>query len=137
MYDTGKIILGIFIFLAVFSVPFWYNSVVTGDADYVPEPQTADKAEEAGQCVENVEYMKAKHMDLLMTWRNDAVRGADKDYVSKEYGGEPFRKSLTGTCLEQCHDNKAEFCDQCHSYVNVKPGCWDCHNIVDNSAGGE
>jgi len=26
-----------------------------------------------------------------------------------------------------CHKDKAEFCDQCHSYMGVQPRCWDCH----------
>jgi len=127
MYDTGKIILGIVIFLAIFTIPFWYSQV-TGDADVAPDVVIAPEA--GDQCVESTAYMRAKHMDLLNTWRNDVVRGADRQYESNEYGV-PYDKSLTDTCLEQCHTNKAEFCDQCHTYVNVKPGCWDCHNIVE------
>jgi hypothetical protein len=34
--------------------------------------------------------------------------------------------SLTRTCLD-CHSNKAEFCDRCHTYMAVDPYCWDCH----------
>ena len=34
--------------------------------------------------------------------------------------------SLTNTCLG-CHSNKAQFCDQCHNYLEVTPYCWDCH----------
>ena len=126
MYDTGKIIAGIVIFIAIFSVPFWYSSVVTGDADEVPDIKIVDGA--GDQCVESTDYMRAKHMDLLNNWRNDVVRGADRTYVSES--GEQFDKSLTDTCLEQCHTNKSTFCDECHTYVNVEPGCWDCHNIV-------
>ncbi len=36
--------------------------------------------------------------------------------------------SLTLTCLE-CHSNKDKFCDRCHDYLRVSPGCWDCHNV--------
>ena len=28
--------------------------------------------------------------------------------------------SLSNTCLD-CHSNKAEFCDNCHTYASVKP----------------
>lgn len=129
MYDTGKIIIGIVIFLAIFTIPFWYSQV-TGDADEMPELQLSDEAKAAGQCVEDIDYMRAKHMDLLNEWRDDVVRGADREYMSEEFPGQVFDKSLTDTCLEQCHTNKADFCDLCHTYVNVEPGCWDCHNIV-------
>ena len=133
MYDTGKIVIGIIIFLAIFSVPFVYSHM--SDADEVPEPQLSEKAEAAGQCIEDVDYMRAQHMDLLINWRDDVVRGADRAYYPSEdkylNDGEPWDKSLTDTCLEQCHTNKSEFCDQCHSYVSVEPNCWDCHNIVE------
>ncbi len=130
MYDTGKIIIGIVIFLVLFSLPFWYSHM--SDADEVPEIIIPSSA--GDQCIEDIDYMRGQHMDLLMNWRDDVVRGADKAH---EYNGEIYDKSLTDTCLEQCHTNKADFCDECHSYVSVEPDCWDCHNIVDNSAEGE
>ena len=127
MYDKGKIIIGIIIFLALFTIPFWYSQV-SGDADVEAYPEIATEA--GTQCVEDTDYMRAQHMDLLNDWRDEVVRGADREYISKEYGS-TYDKSLTDTCLEQCHTNKADFCDECHSYVRVKPGCWDCHNIVE------
>ncbi len=127
MYDKGKIIIGIIIFIAIFTIPFWYSTLVTGDAEEVPDIVIAPEA--GDQCIEDVDYMRAKHVDLLNTWRDDVVRGADREYVSEEYGV-TYDKSLTDTCLEQCHTNKSDFCDQCHTYVNVEPGCWECHNIV-------
>ena len=137
MYDKGKIIIGIFIFLAIFTIPFWYSSIVTGDDDYVPVPDTSELREQGLNCVEDVDYMRAKHVDLLDNWRNDVVRGADREYESKAFSGVIYDKSLTDTCLEQCHTNKTDFCDECHSYVSVEPDCWECHNIVDNSVEGE
>ncbi len=129
MYDTGKIVIGIIVFLAIFSIPFVYSQV-SGDADEVPdlEPALESLTSQGLQCVEDVDYMRAKHMDLLVNWRDEVVRGADREYVS-ENSGEIFDKSLTDTCLEQCHTNKSDFCDQCHTYVNVQPGCWECHNV--------
>ena len=130
MYDSPKIIIGVVLFLAIFSIPFWYSQA-SGDSDYEPHPDISQLTD-AGitQCVEDADYMADKHMDLLDNWRNDVVRGAERLYISDEYGTE-FDKSLTDTCLEQCHDNKSDFCDQCHDYVGVKPNCWDCHNIVE------
>ncbi len=127
MYDKGKIVIGVILFLALFTIPFWYSQA-TGEADrkldLKPPPNGAT------QCVESAGYMRAKHMDLLNDWRNQVVRGEDRTYVSK-LTGETFDKSLTDTCLEQCHTNKSQFCDECHSYLGVKPSCWDCHNIVE------
>ena len=79
MYDTGKIIIGIIVFLAIFSVPFWYN-YVTDAAEDVAEPVIAPGA--GDQCVEGVDFMRAKHMDLLNNWRNDR---SDQDSIL-EYG---------------------------------------------------
>ena len=128
IYDKWKVLLGVIIFLAIFTIPFWYSQA-TGKAEHQPSPELAPEAQQAGQCVESAEYMRAKHMELLDRWRNDVVRGADRTYVSKEYGT-PFDKSLTDTCLK-CHTNKAEFCDECHDFAGVKPTCWDCHNVVE------
>ena len=133
MYDSPKIIMGIIIFLALFTIPFWYSQI-TGDADVIVERELSEKAQAAGECVEDVDYMRGQHMDLLNNWRGDVVRGADRAH---EYNGKTYDKSLTDTCLEQCHTNKADFCDQCHDYVNVNPGCWDCHVVIDTSAEGD
>ena len=130
MYDAPKIIIGVILFLAVFSLPFYYSQV-SGDADYEPHYDTSLlKADGITQCVKSADYMAAKHMDLLDNWRHEVVRNGERSYESEFYD-EPFDKSLTDTCLEQCHDNKSDFCDQCHDYVAVSPKCWDCHNIVE------
>ncbi len=128
MYDKEKVLLGIVIFLALFTLPIWYSQI-TGDADAEPYVEIAPEA--GAQCVESADYMRAKHMDLLDEWREDVVRGADREYESDTYPGVIYDKSLTDTCLEQCHTNKSEFCDSCHGYVDVRPKCWECHNIVE------
>ncbi len=130
MYDKGKVIVGVIIFLAIFALPFWYSQV-TGEADFDPHPDVTSLQERGiTECVESADYMRSKHVNLLDEWRDEVVRGADRVYISKEYGTE-YDKSLTDTCLEACHDNKSEFCDQCHDYVGVQPDCWECHNVVE------
>ena len=65
-------------------------------------------------------------MKLLVDWRESAVRDARLTYTA--YNGKSYRVNLSGTCLGQCHTNKGEFCDRCHSYAAVSgPYCWDCH----------
>ncbi len=87
----------------------------------MPEPVIVTEEE---QCVEPVEYMTKKHMELLEDWKEGVVRGGTRTYVASD--GKEYDVSLVETCLD-CHTNKAEFCDQCHEYVGAKPYCWDCH----------
>lgn len=124
IYDGGKILIGIIIFLLVATSPFSYNM---GKASVKPEPKL-DTPEiqkmEKKQCVEPKEFMKAEHMTLLNDWRDSVVREGNNVYIG--LGGEVYNMSLQGTCMK-CHANKKKFCDECHNYVAVKPYCWDCH----------
>nr|MBN2276397.1 sulfate reduction electron transfer complex DsrMKJOP subunit DsrJ [candidate division Zixibacteria bacterium] len=123
MYDAGKIIVGLIIFLVLITSPVWYN-MASGKSEVVPQPKiiTAEK-----ECVMGTEYMREKHMDLLNEWRDKAVREGERIHAAPN--GRKFNMSLTGTCLN-CHSNKTEFCDACHNYSAVgQPYCWDCHNI--------
>ncbi len=122
MYDKGKVIAGLVIFVVLITFPLWYN---LGKAAPAPEPKLVGKAAEAGQkCVESKEYMQAEHMQILNNWRDTVVRDAKRIYVNSN--GEKFEMSLSNTCLD-CHTEKAEFCDKCHNYASVAPYCWDCH----------
>jgi hypothetical protein len=68
--------------------------------------------------------MRASHMRLLADWRERAVRRGVRTYRASD--GREFEISLSGTCLK-CHLDKTKFCDRCHEYADVSPGCWDCH----------
>jgi len=120
MYDGGKIVAGLVIFLAVVTSPIWYN-VVTGKAGYKPEPKIVGQEKE---CMAPKEWMRAMHMTLLNDWRDSVVRQGNRVYVASN--GKAYTMSLSNTCM-QCHPSKLEFCDQCHNYTSVKPYCWDCH----------
>ena len=122
MYDAGKVIVGLVIFLALITFPTWYN-VATGKATYVPE---LEKAVKGDQCVADVEYMRTSHMDLLNQWRDKVVRTGERIHIAPD--GTKYNMSLTLTCLD-CHSNKANFCDRCHDYMSVDPYCYDCHII--------
>jgi len=121
MYDQGKVIAGLAIFMVLLAFPFLYNF---GKAAPAPEPQLSAKAKAAKECVESKEYMTAQHMQLLNVWRDTVVRSAQRIYVNSS--GKRFEMSLSNTCLD-CHAGKAEFCDRCHNYAAVTPYCWDCH----------
>ncbi len=125
MRDRYVIVGALVVFLALMTSPFWYASA-SGAPPRAPEVKLP--ANERA-CVMDLDYMRASHMDLLITWRDDVVRRYDRNFVAAD--GRTYTKSLTATCLK-CHDNKAEFCDRCHNYAGVTPYCWDCH--VDPSA---
>lgn len=124
MYNRGKIIIGILIFLAFVTYPFYSN---IGKAVAKPELkidtpfiQQMTKKE----CVKPKEFMRAEHMQLLNDWRNAVVRDGNRAPLIID--GKEYDKSLQNGCMK-CHSNKKDFCDSCHSYASVKPHCWDCH----------
>jgi hypothetical protein len=119
MYDGGKIIAGLVIFFFLLTFPFWYN---LGQAAYEdPELQLPDDATE---CIEPTEWMRANHMELLDTWRDMSTRDRLTQYTSST--GKTMEISLQKTCMD-CHTSKTEFCDKCHDQAAVSPYCWDCH----------
>jgi hypothetical protein len=124
MYDKGKVVAGLVIFVILITFPFWYN---LGKAAPAPELKLTEKAKAEKVCVMSKEEMKAGHMQLLDIWRESVVRNAERTYVNAS--GKEYSMSLSNTCLD-CHSNKADFCDRCHNYVSVSPYCWDCH--IDN-----
>ncbi len=126
LYDGGKIIAGIVVFLIVAGVPFWYGR---GKAVSTPDLKLDTPAIERLKeklCVEKAPYMRANHMKMLAAWRESVVREGDRSYRAAD--GKVYEISLTGTCLE-CHSNKGRFCDRCHDYAGAKPNCWSCHII--------
>ena len=126
MFNGYKIILGIFIFVIFFTTPFWCNYV---RPDLITKPNLILPTEEK-ECIRDREYMIANHMDLLNEWRDKVVRQnirfLEKDGKPLMIKNKRAEMSLTKTCL-CCHNNKKDFCDQCHIYLDVSPYCWDCH----------
>jgi hypothetical protein len=124
MYDSGKVLIGLAIFAAIFLFPFLYNH---GSMTPKPEPKLdtpAIKQMAVKRCVDDTKFMITTHMQLLNDWRDQALRDGDRWYVNK--AGEKHWISLQNTCMK-CHSNKKDFCDKCHTYAGVEPYCWDCH----------
>ena len=126
MYDAGKVIVGLIILFAFVTFPFFYNG---GKAAEVPEPKIDTPVikkipEKERWCVESTEYMRENHMRLLDEWRNMAVRYADRVYVG--FTGKKYTVSLQNECLH-CHSNYDKFCNECHTFMGIKPYCWGCH----------
>lgn len=121
MYDGGKIIPGLVIFLGVVTFPFWYNRA---NSEAAAKPEVKLPANET-ECVESKSYMRASHMQMLNEWRDLVVRQGEMMYMSPT--GKMYEMSLTKTCMK-CHSNRQEFCDSCHTYSGVSvPHCWNCH----------
>ena len=115
MNDKGKIVAGLVIFLVMGDLPLLYN---LGKAAPAPEVVLTETAKPAGACVLPKAEIKTEHMQLLDVWRDTVVREGQRIYVNAE--GKKFDMSLSNTCLD-CHSNKKEFCDRCHTYASVDP----------------
>lgn len=122
MYDGGKIIAGLIVFVGLVAFPFWYN---VGSASYTTPELKLPAKSKATACIEETKWMKAEHMQMLDTWRDQVVREGNRVYTSKMSGAH-FEMSLQNTCMD-CHDSKKDFCDKCHEAAAVAPYCWDCH----------
>ena len=130
MYDGNKIITGLIIFFILLLFPVWNQFLHPGKAAKVPEPELSARAKEAKECIEPKPFMRTQHMKILDAWRMEAVREADRLYVSSS--GKSYDKSLQNACMA-CHSNKSKFCDQCHNYMGVTPYCWDCHIVPEEN----
>lgn len=123
MRDRPQIFMGLLLFVGLFTFPVWHGQA----AKTSPTAPDVKLPAVEKQCVAPLSYMRNSHMQLLIDWREQVVRSGQRQFTA--FNGKVYDKSLTRTCLAQCHTNKAEFCDRCHSYAGVSgPYCWDCHN---------
>lgn len=122
MRDRVLIVLGLLLFVVLVTYPISHG-MLARTATAGPEIKLPQKAK---TCVAPLAYMRASHMKLLTDWREGAVREHRLKYSA--FDGKTYTVSLSNTCLGQCHTNKKEFCDRCHTYAAVSgPYCWDCH----------
>jgi len=122
MGDRPQIIAGLLVFVGLFTFPFWHaRASKTASA---PPPIKLPVNEK--QCVAPTSYMLTSHMELLGNWRNEVVRQDQRQFRALD--GKVYEKSLTRTCMLECHKDKTEFCNRCHTYSGV-PSCYccDCH----------
>jgi len=124
IYDAGKVFTGLALFIILLTAPIWLRG---GKSAFPPEIKVdtpAIQKLEEKRCLEPTAYMKANHMELLDSWRNEVVREGNRIYVASD--GKKYEMSLSHTCMN-CHSNKDQFCDRCHNYEGVTPTCWSCH----------
>ena len=118
MYDAGKIIPGLIVFVGLMLFAIYYN---VGNKIEDPKPE---KPVGYTSCVLPLEEIRAEHMVLLNEWRDEVIREGKREKV--EAGGKMYEKSLQNGCMH-CHTSQEKFCDECHKYASVNPYCWDCH----------
>lgn len=82
-------------------------------------------AEKGDKCVEDEDFMRRNHMNLLKHQRDETM-----------YKGIRTTKYSLKNCIE-CHASKKNnsvigtnenFCQSCHSYAAVKLDCFECHS---------
>ncbi|MCL0040158.1 sulfate reduction electron transfer complex DsrMKJOP subunit DsrJ [Thermodesulfovibrionales bacterium] len=126
MYDSGKVIIGIAIFLAFVMFPFYINIGVVVEK---PEPcldTPVIQALEIKECVKPAHIMRATHIALLDNWKDLASRYGERLFVTEDK--REFDISLQMTCMH-CHSNYERFCMECHAFVAIDVGCWECHVV--------
>lgn len=126
IYDAGKIFTGVALFIVLLTAPLWLSGGKSGPPPEIKIDTPAIQRLAEKRCIEATAYMKAKHMELIDRWRQAVVREGESLYVASD--GKRYPMSLSNTCLN-CHSNKDQFCDRCHSYAGVKPACWGCHVV--------
>lgn len=126
LYNGGKILIGLVVFLGFVAFPFYYNigKVNAKVEPKIDTPVIMQLAPGDKHCVQPKAFMRAEHMQLLNQWRDSAVREGNRIYTGMN--GKQYYISLQNTCMN-CHSNKKEFCDKCHNYMGVTPYCWNCH----------
>lgn len=126
MYDGGKIIFGLALFVGLITMATWMNLASGGHkTKLVVEPPPGGEK----QCVKDKDWMRANHMKLLDQWRDWVVRDGKRPRIRVD--GRLYELSLVKTCMK-CHSNKAAFCDKCHLRMGVTSkstdlDCWNCH----------
>lgn len=76
------------------------------------------------KCVEDTQFMRRNHMELLKHHRDETVRkGIRTTRYSLKKCVECHASEKTGSVA----DSKEDFCAACHNYASVKLDCWDCH----------
>ena len=78
----------------------------------------------AEACVEDTEYMRFYHMDLLKEVREDVIRRGDRS------------AGITLSGCATCHENRATFCNRCHEAVTLPLDCFGCHYYPDYASEG-
>jgi hypothetical protein len=113
--DQRRIAITVIVILIIL-VPFGYSvvdRVVAQDPDpaelFLERPDPQHKA-----CVEDTEYMRYHHWELLRRTREEVVRFGVRGEVD------------LNRCRD-CHTSRERFCSRCHEATSLTPDCFGCH----------
>jgi hypothetical protein len=108
--------VAMFVLIAVILLPVGYSAFTAmfargspEDQPFIQVPDSQDK-----QCVRETSYMRYHHWELLREIREQVVR-------------EGVRGEIGLNSCRECHPNRAQFCNQCHEAVSMRPDCFGCH----------
>jgi len=79
------------------------------------------------KCVEDTQFMRESHMDLLLHQRDDTLRRGirTKKHSLKECIACHVVKDSNNQAISAA--NPKHFCRQCHDYASVNIDCFQCH----------
>lgn len=107
------------IFFVISTSPFLFG-IAGGQVLKPVQKPILEKPKDATSCVEDIEFMRTNHMNVLKEERVRAVRL-----------GIRTKKHSLKNCFT-CHTDKSKFCDRCHEFAGVKPTCFSstggCHH---------
>ncbi|CAK0761485.1 Hdr-like menaquinol oxidoreductase cytochrome c subunit [Gammaproteobacteria bacterium] len=80
-----------------------------------------------GQCVEDTQFMRRNHMNLIFHKRDLTMRQGIRTptHSLKECIGCHAGQRPDGTYIPA--NDEGQFCQSCHSYVGAQPDCFECH----------
>ncbi|MFZ3042972.1 MAG: hypothetical protein WA108_14495 [Thiobacillus sp.] len=102
----------------------WAGSDAPPKTSGAPTP-AIQKAVKGEQCVEDTDFMRRNHMELLKHHRDEAVIEGIR---TKKYSLKECISCHTSETTGSVAAAKDDFCVSCHSYAAVKIDCFDCHS---------
>jgi hypothetical protein len=87
-------------------------------------PQPVIESARGDKCVEDPEFMRRNHMELLKHQRDDTLRGGIRTGKYSLKACIACHASQTTSSVTVANTN---FCQSCHNYAAVKIDCFECH----------
>jgi len=131
MSDKPIIAGGVLVFVGLVTLPLWHGVLATEE---IARPEL-ELPEDQSNCIEDTEYMRARHEDLLNEWRNivGEIPGVDKLTFSTVQGGpagNPIEIKLVGKDFQPLR----QAADMLKAEIATYPGTFD---ITDNFKPGK
>jgi hypothetical protein len=104
------------VLLVIMLLPFGFSvaGFALGRGGQMPDVFLEMPADYFNRCVEDTDYMRFRHMELLKKLREDFTRDG-------------IRGNVSLTNCRDCHTSRERFCNRCHEAANVILDCFGCH----------